>query len=80
MQRIRLQEVPAPAPGVPTILETRPGGALVSRADVVYECGSCGAELLARTATERPRELVLRCWKCGSFNRTDGTWGVKERG
>jgi DNA-directed RNA polymerase subunit RPC12/RpoP len=70
-RHVRLQVVPKPAPGTPTIFEYSGEGTRVIQAtltDVSYDCGECGSSLLAGIELDQVQNIVLKCANCGSYN------------
>ncbi len=60
-----------PAPNTRTVLVPGFAGPVVKGAGSLdYRCGGCGATLLENVEFEQIRNIVVKCFGCGSFNET----------
>lgn len=72
--RVPLQTVPEPAPGTASVFEKLGEGTRFiqgTESDISYDCGACGASLMAGIPPGQVTGLVLRCASCGTFNLSD---------
>lgn len=80
--RVSLQTVPEPAPGTASVFEKIGNGTRFiqgTESDISYDCGACGASLMAGVLPGQVSALMLRCASCGTYNLSDYPHGAQVR-